>query len=70
MQTYYLSEPTEAQQQCQHDKAYSSDVLTTDPPQHCWICRNCGLQGRDMADPLPRNDYRDVVERFTCKDPV
>jgi hypothetical protein len=35
--------------QGEHDKVYSSKVLTTYPPQHIWICRRCLAEGRDVV---------------------
>lgn len=48
---------------CKHDKAFSSMVLMSNPPQYPWICRKCGQEGRDRGT-LIENDYPEIKEKF------
>jgi len=49
----------EAKEPCQHDKSYSPNVLTSNPPQYPWVCRKCGATGTDTATLGPyANDYK------------
>ena len=34
---------------CKHDKAYSTKILLSDPPQRPWICRKCLEQGNERS---------------------
>ncbi len=33
--------------ECQHDKAYTGEVYTSNPPFYGWICRTCFVGGKD-----------------------
>lgn len=37
---------------CEHEKVYAGHVLTSDPPQHPWICRKCNARGADRSGSL------------------
>jgi hypothetical protein len=33
----------------EHDKCYANYILTSNPPQHPWICRRCRTRGVDVG---------------------
>lgn len=49
---------------CDHDKVYADFTLTTYPPQRPWICRKCGVVGRDVDRPHAPSEYEAVRARF------
>ena len=51
---------------CEHDKVYANITLTSNPPQHPWICRKCGERGTDQGTILS-NEYDELVKQFENK---
>lgn len=37
---------------CEHEKVYAGHFLTSNPPQHPWICRKCNARGADRSGSL------------------
>jgi len=51
--------------ECKHEKVYANFVLTSDPPQHPWICRKCGERGRDISKhSMNENEYDKLIRKF------
>jgi hypothetical protein len=49
---------------CEHEKVYSDRILTSDPPQHPWICRKCGGRGVRMGRSVDRGEYDRLVSTW------
>lgn len=49
---------------CVHnDRSYAPYILTSNPPQYDWICRECGFKGTERGLPI-FNDYDRIVRKF------
>lgn len=53
---------------CKHKKVYSPITLTSNPPQHPWVCKECGEEGIDMGEYI-HNEYAEIKEKFRGKRP-
>lgn len=49
---------------CNHSKVYANYVLTSNPPQHPWICSICGEKGVDMESININNEYEELIKIF------
>lgn len=45
---------------CGGKKVYSNTVLTSNPPQYPWICRQCLTEGRDQEHSGCCNEYAEL----------
>lgn len=55
---------TKEQMECEHNWAYSNQMLLSNPPQRNKICKNCGLVGRDRIGTYKDDDYDRAIEKF------
>lgn len=54
----------EPKPKCIHlSKSYAPFILTSNPPQQDWICRDCGYNGRDRGTSI-FNDYEETIQKF------
>lgn len=53
---------------CVHEKVYSNEVLTSNPPQRRWICSKCGDEGTSFyTESLihsSTSDYAEIKAKF------
>ncbi len=52
---------------CDHDIAWAPFVLTSDPPQHPWICRICFEEGVERLGPKSSPELEDYATAKTRK---
>jgi hypothetical protein len=48
---------------CKHQKVYANYILTSNPPQHPWVCSICGETGRDQGATV-KDNYTETIKRF------
>jgi len=61
------TELTESVTECDHDMAWAPYILTSDPPQHPWICRVCLKEGVERLGPKSSPELESYVKVKTRK---
>ena len=49
-----------------HEKIYALIVPPTNPPQYPWVCRKCGVEGRDYGKCCGTSDYETARRKFAA----
>ncbi len=50
-----------------HDKCFAPIVLASNPALVAWICRRCGVEGRDVGPRTRPFEYQELQDRFRLK---
>ncbi len=48
-------------------KVYADHILTSDPPQFPWICKECGEKGIDRGKVVPYDCYKNIDRYYRNK---